>query len=735
MSSEAGSQWKNRSETEVWILAALEERPLPVENLLAVLKHFGASGLDRRVESWAELVQEALVATGDNRNFLKVLALRCEWHENRASFMPVCREQVEGAFTSRMGKSLVSNSGFDGRVTPAEAVRRLMVLAGLEKGTLCYEKTWGFGTVRRLDEFYARVTVDFERRRGHEMTFAYAAEVLELLPPTHLLVRLHREGDVFRRLVVDDPGEIVRIALQSYGPLKVDDLKEKLTAASIGENQWKGFWDAARKALKSDPLVHMPLKRSDPLRLLTSAESHAVAEYAALAALRDPEEILRKAEMMEAGGLLDAGNEQLCMQVANRLAFAVWGAEDRTPVLAARLLLTAVRLGLVGPDGLLGDRAIDVQAGFGRILEGSALHAVLTGLPARMTGLFIDSLISGFPERAVARLVGLLPLLPAAVVQEVMVRMQRVGGGDALCRRVQEVLAVRKAGPAMLFWLLRGGPDDVAMRTDTDAAELLWQGLDALEWPASGDMLKAQHQLRGLYESAAWLTGRLQGLSGEQREGFLAKVMTCRGWDEIGRRAVVANVIKAHPELQPVVSRDAVPRVKAKTRMTSWRSYRERQEQFRKLVEEEIPANAKEIAVARSYGDLRENSEYKYAKEHQRILYRRRDEMEADLEQVKGSDFKGFPSEVAGMGTTVRLRRPDGGEQRFCILGEWDRDAALGIISSLSRLAQCLEGHRAGDAVELPGSSGGMEHCAIIAVEGICPEMQVWLDGQGTDPV
>ena len=57
--------------------------------------------------------------------------------------------------------------------------------------------------------------------------------------------------------------------------------------------------------------------------------------------------------------------------------------------------------------------------------------------------------------------------------------------------------------------------------------------------------------------------------------------------------------------------------------------------QLKKLVEIDLPENAREIAVATSYGDLRENAEYKYAKEHQRILYLRQEEWEDDIKYVK----------------------------------------------------------------------------------------------------
>lgn len=723
-------QNRSRAETETWIHSLLEaDAPLPLEELFAVLAHFASAGRDRRVDGWAALLQEALINRNDGLGMLQILAMRCAWNEHDHEFKSVCTGAVERAFPSRLGKVLFKNAGFaDKGITAAEAVRRMELLARLQKGVLCVDKTWGFGTVQRVDDFYARVTIDFERKRGHEMAMAYAAESLDIVPESHLLVRLHRDKNTIRRLVKEDPAGLVRLAIESYGPLSVDALKGHLTGSVFEERDWKGFWDSARKALKSDPLVHLPPKRTDPIRLLQSVDSHVEEQFASLGAQREPESILKKVDELGTAGLLDSLTAEQRDLVADRLAFAVWGAEDRDPVFAARGLLTAERLGVIESDGLLGARKVDVRVVYGKILDGSDLQDVLQTLPVRLMASLVDRLLALFPARTAERLLSLLPTLSIPVLQEALPRLGDAGEHDRLVERVRDLLKQRKANAALLFWLMRN-PDAASTMVGSDAAELLHQGLDALEWTAAGEILKAQHQLRGLYESGPWLCERLQELTGEQREVFLMKLQSSRGWDESGRRSVLAGIIKTYPELQAIISgrTDVAAVQKTRARMTSWRSYRERQEQFRRLMEVEIPENSKEIAVARSYGDLRENSEFKYAKEHQRILHRRRDEMEQGLDVVKGTDFAGCPVDVAGMGTEVDIRRPGGASERYCILGEWDRDEGLNIISSLSLIAQQLEGHHAGDRVELPGLSGSLDVCELVTVTGLGDAVRLWL--------
>ena len=156
-------------------------------------------------------------------------------------------------------------------------------------------------------------------------------------------------------------------------------------------------------------------------------------------------------------------------------------------------------------------------------------------------------------------------------------------------------------------------------------------------------------------------------------------------------------------------------------------------EQLRKIVEIDIPKNSKEIGIARSYGDLRENSEYKAAKEHQNILMRRQEEYEADLQQVQGTDFSAFVAEVAGVGTSVHIKDSAGAEERYNILGEWDGDEELSIISSKSALAQALTGHKAGDDVVIPEVTGEKK-AKILEVTRLSDAVRKWATGAQAVP-
>jgi transcription elongation GreA/GreB family factor len=185
----------------------------------------------------------------------------------------------------------------------------------------------------------------------------------------------------------------------------------------------------------------------------------------------------------------------------------------------------------------------------------------------------------------------------------------------------------------------------------------------------------------------------------------------CTGWDATAKRSVLARVIKLYPDLARglSVARPA-EEVADKARFTSWLSLRARQEQLRKIKEEDIPANSREIGVARSYGDLRENFEYQSARDLQRMLLKREAELQDDLAAMQGTDFSDAACDQIGMGVEVELVRPNGSRRVIRILGEWDRDEDRAVISSRSLVAERLNGLAVGATAVLP-MDGSEEAC------------------------
>src|SRR5205809_837308 len=181
------------------------------------------------------------------------------------------------------------------------------------------------------------------------------------------------------------------------------------------------------------------------------------------------------------------------------------------------------------------------------------------------------------------------------------------------------------------------------------------------------------------------------------------------------KRSLLARIVKSYPAAQALISGEQSKQ--DATLVVSWQSLERRKAEYDELVHKKIPANSKEIAVARSYGDLRENHEYKSAKEMQKLLMRRKGELEGQLIRARGTDFANVKTDVVSIGTRVRVTELNTDHsEMFTILGAWDSDPEKGVISYLSPIAQSLLNHKVGEEVEFE-LGGAKKHFHIDSIE------------------
>lgn len=140
-------------------------------------------------------------------------------------------------------------------------------------------------------------------------------------------------------------------------------------------------------------------------------------------------------------------------------------------------------------------------------------------------------------------------------------------------------------------------------------------------------------------------------------------------------------------------------------------------EELDRLKRVERPAVIQAIAEARAHGDLRENFEYKAARDQQGFVEGRIKEIESKLSHAQVIDVSEL--QINGkvvFGTTVELVDMESGEQVcYQIVGEDEADLETDRISVHSPIARALIGSLEGDevSVETPGGKRMFEIMAV----------------------
>jgi transcription elongation factor GreA len=130
------------------------------------------------------------------------------------------------------------------------------------------------------------------------------------------------------------------------------------------------------------------------------------------------------------------------------------------------------------------------------------------------------------------------------------------------------------------------------------------------------------------------------------------------------------------------------------------------QDEIQQLEHELKVTLPKEILKAREHGDLRENAEYKAAKERQSFLQARTAQLHRRLAALNMVNLDRIPRDKVGLGSVVTVVAEDGEEAVFEIVVPEEADPTIGRISPSSPIGKCLLGHEEGDSVEVKVPSG-----------------------------
>jgi transcription elongation factor GreA len=114
----------------------------------------------------------------------------------------------------------------------------------------------------------------------------------------------------------------------------------------------------------------------------------------------------------------------------------------------------------------------------------------------------------------------------------------------------------------------------------------------------------------------------------------------------------------------------------------------------------------KEIQRARELGDLRENAEYKAAKERQEFLQARIGMLKRRVAQLSLMNMDKIPRDRAGLGSTVHLRDATGETLVYQLVMPEDADGEKGFISTASPIGRAIMNKSEGDEVHVKAPNG-----------------------------
>src|SRR5580704_5132888 len=138
-------------------------------------------------------------------------------------------------------------------------------LVQLTTSGYCMHRSWGFGKITTVDTVFARFTIDFPGKANHNMDLAFAAESLKAIPKDHILARKASDLEGLRQMAALHHLELIKLVLKSYGNRATLDQIQAVLVPDVIKDDWKKWWEAAKRELKKDGHFQVPLKKTDPI--------------------------------------------------------------------------------------------------------------------------------------------------------------------------------------------------------------------------------------------------------------------------------------------------------------------------------------------------------------------------------------------------------------------------------------------------------------------------------------
>ncbi len=572
----------------------------------------------------------------------------------------------------------------------------------MEPGAYVVHRSWGFGRIKSYDESAQRLAIDFEGKKSHQMDPIFCATTLDVLPENHLLVRKETETAKIAELVADDPAELVVQGLKAYPNNATTAIDLEITLAQVvGEEKFKKWWSSAKKAVAKDPRVAVPEKKTDCYILREtpiSAEDEILEQFTSTRSAR--RRIVLAEELVTVAARKNAKTD--LSGVLKGVADAV---KDSNQLDAAeRLYGAAVRDDLAKVLGADAAALEPTQAAL--VANARDLPDIAEKIPVHFQGRFLELIKATHPIECRDIVFSLLKVSQGKFTTECINFLVENGHADDLAATLKRWQTEQNLRAPVLLWIVknRHAKKFAKLLNDLITPRLLSAIFFAIDYEALQSASARRIPLGEILSEDTELIADLLSTADPETARDLANTLLLnQGFEELTKKSLLARFIKIFPNIQSLVAADG--EAKEEALLVSKASFERRRDEYETIVSKKIPENSKAIAAAREHGDLKENSEYKMAKQDQQILMAQKSILERDLAHARVTDFKEATTEQVGVGSLVEVRARDGATTKYSILGVWDGDPDNNVISYKTLLGAALLSRKPGDVVKVKTGS------------------------------
>lgn len=565
----------------------------------------------------------------------------------------------------------------DPTTNPVERAEKIETWLQYDEGEMFFMAGRGAGVVTELNPELGIARLDFEKDKRVPVPLGAAAKYLVPLPEGHVLREKLSANQKLRDEAKASPSLFFARILQSFGrPMMMGEVRD----AGIGivpEEKWGSWWTAARKnpqivvsgtgakalyswnasAGDAATTVRREFDRAEPKTKLELARKHSargkeLADYFSSTLAAEASRLSR----------IDPATAWQILATLEHLPGTYSSAIDSTSLLSGALASRIV--------AAVGDKALRERA----LRSVRQHHADWTKVYSEV--FFLDE----------------EPRMLSLIIDE----LEKEGQTGLRDRLIDETLRYPRRHPRAFFWFVRKLQEEPRL-SDKANYQLLFQILDAI---SSDEFSPVRARLKDMFDKGGLGIRIITGVDNEEQARKLVETLERYGALEEYRREIVKHAaLMKFPSLREP---------QAEVIYATAEMLATKRAELENLVKVDIPANNKAIQVAREMGDLKENFEYKSARQRAEYLSARAVKLQSELAEVHVLDPGTIDISAVHVGTKVALSNGDI-RREVTILGPWESAPEHGIYSNQSDVAKALIGHGTGEIVTFMGNDYQIE--------------------------
>ncbi len=565
-----------------------------------------------------------------------------------------------------------------------------------EVGNFVFHRTWGVGRISAISN--DEISIDFAKKRGHKMSLKMGISALKVLSKEHIWVLKATEknpGELSEKIKGDVKWAVKMLILSFDNNCDMKKMKAELVPHLLKSSEWTAWSAKAKKILSEDSMFGI-----NP----NSLDSYVVREGAIEADEKLLNEFKAKKNFFARVDIVSKYKDQtsdIFMEMLSYfLSFLKSTNQVSEYVISSYILLCKIKEELPGaPFNIAGNFATLYE----KIEDVSAMYIAIKDRTLRELFLKkIQSVVPNWQEE-------FIKLFPTVLSEDIVQPLLKDGKKAELQKKVLECFENYRVYKEACIWCFKNARNsewfsemgmeeesliivliyildityrEIASRKNTienrkinKSVHNILFGKDRMliEFILSGD----EERVSRIYTLVSDIKDLEPTIKASLRSSILGKYKDFKFMDVEERAVQVLGLIVTEKMLL------------------------EKKKELNEIITVHIPQNEKDLSYAISLGDLRENAEYKAAREEQSRLQNMLKKLQDELERAEVFDPTKYSGDKVAFGTKVGIKNEETGEtEEYTILGPWESDPKNGIISYMSPLGSGLLNSKVGDVID-----------------------------------